>query len=264
MSGQSARSGFCRIHHRLDLLGLQSSLLPCRALFRRQQRALHPPRLGAFFEQHDVLHRLLSGRAHAGHAAQHLWAQRGHVAAQPGRGRHVDSGGHRRCDGGGGLASLWSGYVVHAALHDARRPDQGHDFLVGADLRFRRMRDRFDHGRRNQECPPRHSPRAVDRRSDGDVLLHRGHDQRAGGAAGVGSRELAGTDAGDIEDRGAHRLRRRSFRSPRCSSRSATLARQARIWLRARVCRLWPESTAFCRRRSARCIPDGKRPGSAC
>ena len=51
----------------LDLLGLQPALLPCCALLRRQQRALHPPRLGPPFEQHDVLHRLLSASAHAGH-----------------------------------------------------------------------------------------------------------------------------------------------------------------------------------------------------
>ena len=43
-------------------------------------------------------------------------AQRGHVAAQPGRARHVDSGRHHRCDGGGCLASLRSGDFVHACI----------------------------------------------------------------------------------------------------------------------------------------------------
>ena len=45
--------------------------------------------------------------------------------------------------------------------------------------------------------------------SDGDVLLHRRHDRRAGGAAVDGSRQPAGTGAGRSQDGRACRLRSR-------------------------------------------------------
>ncbi len=51
------------------------------------------------------------------------------------------------CDGGGGLASLWLGYLVHASLHDTPHSSQRHHFLVGADLRLCRLRDRVPDGR---------------------------------------------------------------------------------------------------------------------
>ena len=65
--------------------------------------------------------------------------------------------------------------------------------------------------------------------SDGDVLLHRGHDQRAGGVAGVGSRKPARIDAGRIENGRRVSDSKASFRLPRCSLRSAMLALQERI-----------------------------------
>ena len=87
------------------------------------------------------------------------------------------------------------------------RPAQGHDLLVGAGLRFRRMRDCFDLGGEIKNAR-RTIPRALfDRGSHGDVLLHRRHHQCAGGAAIDGSQQPAGADAGHLEDGRAHRVR---------------------------------------------------------
>ena len=72
------------------------------------------------------------------------------------------------------LASLRLGHIVHGALDDAQHASQRHNFLVGADLCLRRMRNRILHGRRDQESPPLDSVRFALRRRDSGVLLHRG------------------------------------------------------------------------------------------
>ena len=63
----------------------------------------------------------------------------GEMAAQFGRAGHVDPCVHCHPHGSNRLASLRLRHFVHAALHDAQHPHQRCHFLVGADLRLRRM-----------------------------------------------------------------------------------------------------------------------------
>ena len=114
-------------------------------------------RLGTSIERRHLLHRFLPAYAERGHAAEHRRPGRWQVAAQRRRDRHVDSGCDRDRDGRDRVASLWLSECVHAAFHDAEHALQRHYFLVGADVRLWRMRNRIVHGRGDQECPAHHS-----------------------------------------------------------------------------------------------------------
>ncbi len=120
-SGRSARSAISPVSSPPGHIGSATCpiSLPCFTS-PPATRSTFATTLGPLLEQYDFLHRVLAGRAHAGHAAEHRRAQRRHVAAQRGRARHVDSSRHRGGDGGGGVASLRSGNFFHDALHDTR------------------------------------------------------------------------------------------------------------------------------------------------
>ena len=120
---------------------------------------------------------------YAGHAAQHFGLNVGTWLHNMGAVAMWIPVGIIVAHGSGRLASLRLGHFIQ--LHAMTPGVQLKDMIFWSVLiyRLRGMRDGLDHGRRNQERSSCHSTRAVDRRSDGDVLLHRGHHQRAGGFA---------------------------------------------------------------------------------
>ena len=158
--------------------------------------------------QRDFLHCFFPAHAERGHAAEHRRTRRGQMAAQRGRARDVDSSRHRDRAGIRGLAPLRVGDFVHAAFDDSEHASQRHHFLVGADVRLWRMRDRIVHGRGNQECAAHDSSGAALGRRDGHDLLHPGNSLRAARAAFDRSQQPAGTGAGRVEDRVARGISR--------------------------------------------------------